>query len=120
MFLLTNPIWFVEGMNTIYYDMVFIEHVDENMTKEERLEKWRMNHDDLLGFLFSKEDAIKAVLDNDCDLFECTNRYVVVFPICEGIEMWCDEEDETWFEWKEDHYEMTDPPSPRSKVLISI
>lgn len=53
------------------------------------------------GFFFDEQDAIDAVLDNELDLCEGQmNKYAIVYPIAEGIDMCCMEQERIkWFEY---------------------
>lgn len=53
------------------------------------------------GFFFDEQAAIEAVLDNALDLCEGQmNRYAVVYPVAEGIDMHCKDFGRIhWFEY---------------------
>jgi len=53
------------------------------------------------GFFFDEQEAVEAVLENAQDLCEARmNKYAVVYPVAEGIDMHCMEFDRIhWFEY---------------------
>lgn len=61
-----------------------------------------------IGFTHRLDDAIKAILDNVCDIHEQTFTYALIEDIEEGL--YPNVVSEKWFEWTDDGYHPIDKP----------
>lgn len=82
----------------IWIVMAFNEALLESWQKGKVLPKTNSTKP---GFFFDEQEAIEAVLANAQDLCEARmNKYAVVYPIAEGLDMACMEKERMhWFEY---------------------
>lgn len=64
----------------------------------------------VFGFYTKREDAIQAMHENWCDMFEYLYQYAVVEAMKEGIH--CDVDEEIWFQFDENKRGFFEIPKP--------
>lgn len=66
------------------------------------------------GYYTNRDDAIQAMHENWCDMFECLYTYAVVEAMREGIH--CDVDEEIWFQWDDESKGFFEIPKPEAVI----
>jgi len=65
-----------------------------------------------VGYYFDLDVAIKAVLNNDCDIYEFSYKYCVIEKVKQGLYYF--PRDQFWFQWdheKEGYVQLKEKPN---------
>jgi len=98
-----------------YCDNSIIHSERKNKNKE----YWSHGGDRTVGWCKNLEDAKNIVESNQCDIHECSYKYVVIEKVSDGVYGFCIGNCEQWYEWNEieNKYMQIDKPEKLKHVV---